>query len=148
MQLLLILLLPFNSHFPGWTWVIQFPLCPSPPSISEENFWKLVEWVFLWAGCPFCHPTFSLKALRGTKSTNPNQWPGLKLSSSTTRLLMEGVLLPLHQLSNTSTSNCATQKIIYLGSITVVFTSELRIQSWRRECRDWKQNRWSANIKR
>jgi len=51
----------------------------------------------------FCNPTTSVKALKGTQSTNPNQWPGLILSSSTTGLPDGRGAVPLHQLSNAST---------------------------------------------
>ena len=64
-------------------------------------FWKrttgLVEWVLLRDGCPSCHPAVSVKALKGTQDTDPNQWPGLILSSSTT-----GLLAPLRWLSDPS----------------------------------------------
>jgi len=63
----------------------------------------LEEWAVLWAACPSSHQTTSIKALKETQSTNPNQWPGLILSSSTTGLLMEEGLLPLYRLSNDST---------------------------------------------
>jgi len=62
-----------------------------------------MEQVFLCAGCPSCHPTISVKALKGTQSTNTNQCPGPILSSSTTRVLTKGVLLPLCRLSDVST---------------------------------------------
>ena len=29
------------------------------------------------AGCPSCHPSSSVKALKETQSTDPSQWPGL-----------------------------------------------------------------------
>ena len=45
------------------------------------------------------HPTSSVKALKETQSTGPNQWPGLILSSSTTVLLTAGALLSLCPLS-------------------------------------------------
>ena len=92
----LLLLLPFNSHLSRWTWVSQFTLrsciCSGrePLGINETGF--------LWAGCPSCYPTTSVKALNGTQSTNHNQWPGLILSLLTTRLLKKGVLFPLCQL--------------------------------------------------
>jgi len=35
--------------------------------------------------------TNNVKALKETEGTDPDQWPGLILSSSTTGLLMEGV---------------------------------------------------------
>jgi len=31
----------------------------------------LLEQGFLLAGCPSCHPTISVKALKGTQSTDP-----------------------------------------------------------------------------
>ena len=49
-----------------------------------------MESILLWAGCPSGHPTISVKALKGTQSTNPNQWSDLILSSSTTGLLWKG----------------------------------------------------------
>jgi len=48
---------------------------------------------------------------------HPNQWPGLILSSSTTGLLTEGALLPLHQLSNASISRKYDKHRQYDGSI-------------------------------
>jgi len=39
-------------------------------------------------------PTNSVKALKETGSTLPNQWPGFILSSSTTGLLVEAELFP------------------------------------------------------
>ena len=54
---------------------------------------------FLWAGCSSGHSTISVKALKETQSTNPNQWPGLILSSSTTVLCVERTSLLLCQLS-------------------------------------------------
>ena len=30
---------------------------------------------FLWAECPSCHSAISVRALKRTQSTNPNQWP-------------------------------------------------------------------------
>jgi len=59
-------------------------------------FWKRTfrdKWHrrFSRAGCPSCHPTNSVKAVK--KILTPNHWPGLILSSSTTVLLMEGALI-------------------------------------------------------
>jgi len=64
---------------------------------------EISETGLLQAGCPSRHPTISVKAVKGTQSSNPNQWPGLILSSSTTELLMEGALLPLCRVSDAST---------------------------------------------
>ena len=38
----------------------------------------------------------SVKALKAAQSIDPNQWPGLILSSSTTELRMEGALFLLN----------------------------------------------------
>ena len=58
---------------------------------------------FSWVKCPSCHPTISVKAVNGAKSSNLNQWPGIMLSSTITGLLVEKVLLPSCQLTDTST---------------------------------------------
>jgi len=61
--------------------------------LENRSFCKL-EWGFLHARCPSCHPTRSVRALKGTQNTNPNQWPGLILTSSTTGLLTDGSPTP------------------------------------------------------
>jgi len=83
---------------------------------------KLVEWGFFWAGCPSCHPTISIKALKETQSTSCNQCPGLILSSSTTGLLMEGALVqPLCWLCDASNlhlpQNCIDNQTQCLVSV-------------------------------
>jgi len=56
------------------------------------------------AWCPFCRPPNIVKALKKTQSTEPNQRPGLILSSSITRLLTQvALLLLLTALHNAST---------------------------------------------
>jgi len=45
----------------------------------------------------FLPSTINANALKGTQSTNPNQWPDLILSSSTSGLLMEGALICPHK---------------------------------------------------
>jgi len=52
--------------------------------------------------CPSCHPTIIVKALYGTQRTNPDQWPGLIRSSSTTKLLKKGPFLHLNWLPEAS----------------------------------------------
>ena len=47
--------------------------------------------MFLRAGCAACHPAISIKALQGTQSTNPSQWPSLILSVAISILLTESV---------------------------------------------------------
>jgi len=48
----------------------------------------------------FLAPNPQCQSNKEAQSTDLNQWPGLFLSSSITRLLMEGAILPLHQLSH------------------------------------------------
>jgi len=45
----------------------------------------------------------SVKAVKGTRSTDASQWPDHILSSSTTGLLTKGALLPLCRISDAST---------------------------------------------
>ena len=65
-------------------------------------FWKKNS--FLHATYPSCHPTNSVKTLKVTQSTKPNQWPDLVLSSSITGLLKEEALLLFCWLSFGTTS--------------------------------------------
>jgi len=58
------------------------------------------KWNGVFTGRMSFHPTISVKALKGTQSTNPIQWPGLILSSSSTRLLTEWVMLLSCRLSD------------------------------------------------
>jgi len=81
------------------------------PPVSDEYayLWGLVEQVFT-GRVSLRHPTISVKAMKGTKSTKPKQWPGLILSVSTAGLLMEGALLPLgYAVSRTSDCCFCTQ---------------------------------------
>jgi len=61
---------------------LYFTLGTPSPKIAHS-------WVFLWAGCSSSHSTVSVKTLKWTQSTNPNQWPSLISFSSTAGLLME-----------------------------------------------------------
>jgi len=47
--------------------------------------------VFLFARCPSCHPTNSVKKVKETQSTYPNRSPGLILSLSTWGMRRIGV---------------------------------------------------------
>ena len=96
----------FNSHFARWTQVSRFPLESSFSTCSRRKPLGTAEW-YLWAGCPSCHLSISVKALKRTQSTNPNQWPRLILSSSTAGLLTEEALLPLCRLSNANITQFA-----------------------------------------
>jgi len=60
-----------------WWWRCLFPKRP----------YQIDRTGFLWTRCPSCHPSIIVKHWRELKSTDPNEWPGLILSSSTTGLL-------------------------------------------------------------
>jgi len=65
-------------------------------------FWKRVSgdyWKTLQARCPSCHPTISVKAVIGTQTNNPSDWPDFIDFSFTIELLVEGSLLTLCHLS-------------------------------------------------
>ena len=102
----------FNGCFPWWTWISWFPSGPPPPA-PRENIWELMGAGFLCNSCHSCHPTISVKALKGTQSIF-NQWSGLILSSSTTGFL-ERALLHLcrwHEMIRYNTSSL-TVKLSY-----------------------------------
>jgi len=90
---LLTIHLRFNSRFPG-----EPGLCGnlrfSPYTYSGREL--LDEW--------HGSDVLTVKALKETQGTDPSQWPGLILSSSTTGLLRERELFPSCHLSNTSIS--------------------------------------------
>jgi len=75
---------PFTTIFPGEPGSGGFPVGPPPQPVLKENLWVLVKTGFIWTGCPSSHSTISIKVLKGTQSTDCNQWPGLILSSSMT----------------------------------------------------------------
>jgi len=89
--------------FPGEPWsVIWFPFGSTSYSCSGGERLQINGMEFLRAGYSFCPLAISVEALKGTQSTDRNQWPGLILSLSSTGLLTKGVLLALQWLSNTS----------------------------------------------
>jgi len=46
-----------------------------PPFVLEDKVWDKWHRLILWVGCPSCHPTNSIKALKETWSTVPIQRP-------------------------------------------------------------------------
>jgi len=71
------------------------PSFPSKPGLEPLGFFLYLSWnrtfedkwlTSLWAACPSCHPTNSVKAQKETQSTNSNQLPEPILSISTTGL--------------------------------------------------------------
>jgi len=131
-------------------WVSRFPYRTS----SGTGALGITGFGFLWARCPSCHPTNSVKALKGTQSTDHNQWSDLILSSSTTGLLMEGTLLHLHRLrqqcqiiayANDTRSRNRRQKIgagfwRVCHTILVRNFSGIRFWSWIEQCSISRQN--------
>jgi len=78
------LLCPF-PRYPGLAALVLPRLLP--PLVPEENLWN--KWLrFFMSRIPF------LSSNRQCQSTDPNQWPGLLLSSSPPQLLVEGMLIP------------------------------------------------------
>jgi len=75
-------------------------------------------------------PSISVKTLKGTQITNPNRWPGLILSSSSTALLTEEALLRLRWLSETLLSiSCVPGVINWNYFLSVNVTNDDRL--WR-----------------
>jgi len=67
---------------------------------------------FVWAGYPSIL-SHNHQFKKGTQSTNPNQWPDLIISSSTTGLLMEEALHPLCRFYDASTNSGEQNKEKY-----------------------------------
>jgi len=69
---------------------------------------------FYRAECPSCYSTISVKALKGTQGTHPNQWPGLILSCSACSKHMQAFcvlnLLRLNQIDDIYNCRCALAK--------------------------------------
>ena len=68
-------------------WVSQFSLGFSFSSSRREPLAVSGVGVFVLAGCPSCHPTLNVKAVKETQNTNPNQWSILFLCLFNARLL-------------------------------------------------------------
>jgi len=75
-----------------------------PSTTSKKEYLGISGTVFMEQMFFLSPNPISVKALKGTQNTNHCQWPGLILSSTTTRLLMEQARLHTHWLSNTNTS--------------------------------------------
>jgi len=71
-----------------------------PLGRSGSGFYRLMFFLSLNQQCQSTE--------KKTQSTDPNQWPGLILSSSSTRLLMEGPLVCLCWLCIMTTLGCLT----------------------------------------
>ena len=58
----------FKGRFSRWTWV-SLPLssCYFLPVLEEYRSYRWNGTVFVQMRCPSCHPTVTVKALRGTK---------------------------------------------------------------------------------
>ena len=98
-------------------------------SFFIQLFWNRIfddKHVFLWAGCLPYHPNNNIKALNGTQSTNPNQWPGLILSSSTWNVTSAGWHVTLCDLiwHVSSCSSEACSQTVISGYFTTEFLTE------------------------
>jgi len=83
--------------------------------MTEIDIWNVIFWgttdkAFLRDRCPSHHPDNSVKALKETQSTGPNQLPGLALTSPITGVLRQSV--PSSQLSNANTSIAIDSKTV------------------------------------
>jgi len=72
---------------------------------------------FSWKRCPSCDSTNNVKAQKEIQSTDPNQWPGLILSSPTIIFLKEGVLV-LYASSPTPATNGHRRKTSGQSNVT------------------------------
>ena len=97
-----------NGLFPGewWTWINRLPLVPSFSTSSLGISDRLLQ-----ARCLFSQRTITVKALKETRSTGPNQlaWPHPFFIYH--RTPEGGVLLPRCRLSDASTIVCITVAI-------------------------------------
>jgi len=62
-----------HYHFPAELGLTSSPLTRLPPRVPEQNLLGKLHRIFLQPGCLFHHQTNSVKALKETQSTNPNQ---------------------------------------------------------------------------
>ena len=96
--------------------------------------------------CPSCHPTISIKSLKGAYSTKPNQSPGLIFSSSKTKLWQK-VLIPFYWLSDASTiqdSLTVSQKrnkLLYLYIQEILYDTIYKLQTMH-----WSHCYWRHNM--
>ena len=79
----------------------------------------------------FLSPSQLYKTMMETQSTDPNQWPGLIISSSTTGLLKEEVLLPLRWFSNASTSTIIS--ITHIQPFYGSFSGTTRVRQYQKK---------------
>jgi len=93
-QKLLLLLVPFNGRFSTWTWSDGFPLGLPAPRVPEQDVDER-NGVFTDA----TQPSVSKHRREHSHYSQPVVWSHLILSSSTTKLLTEGALIPFRQIS-------------------------------------------------
>jgi len=103
--------------------MVTFPGKPGSAGSSSYTCFTTVSLgisgtAVLWAGCPSCNTTISVKTLREPQCNNTRQWPRLSLPSSITRLLIKGALLSLSRHSRDVTINVTIRPRF---SVTVPF---------------------------
>ena len=86
-----------------WALVSLFPLSFLPLLVLEKNF-EVSFTGFEWAGCPSCHPTDDVEALKETESMDPYQCHHHLLIYLW--IMRKGVYIPLCRLSDATTAYC------------------------------------------
>ena len=123
-----------GGFLPGEARPAGSPLGPPLSICCGTELLGLVEWWFLQARCPSCHPTISVKALKETLTLTTGQ--ASILSLSITRQLMERVSISLTQLSNVHT------KLIHVLQ---------KVKLWRNICNTWldsSKHIWEVKARR
>jgi len=80
----------YNGLFSGFPHLTGSCMVFFPHLFQEKTFWDMWHRVFLYRSDDLPVPIFGIKALKGTESTELNQWLGPILFLSTTRFLKEG----------------------------------------------------------
>jgi len=131
--IIIILLLLFNGCFSTSTWVSRFPLGSSSFTFSGREP----------LGCFYgpdvlpCHPIISVKALKGAHSTDPNQWPGHILSSSTTGLLIEEVAPFMPALQHQCHDEQVVKVTWHKAASTQQTDGSIVLARWRQRTLPW-----------
>jgi len=115
-----------------YTWICdsQSPLILFLHLFRKITFETLSSTGFLWVLLHDTQPTEFCKALKITQGVDSDQWPGFILSTSATGLVTIEPLLPLRQLTDTSTSAC-------YSTATTLTTKISLLRDWQSTLRNW-----------
>jgi len=124
------------------TWVSCPPSFRSPYSISKRTIVDYWNWFYYETDVP----TINIKRANGTQSTDPNQWPGLIPTSSTTGLLTEGRCL-LYTSSRCQYFNIQTNNYSKYGITIQTHYSDLKALTgpWEKHLLPGTEKVFSAN---